>query len=243
MINYHYSYFVGALAFLIVWLLCFIFSKNYKAHMIWGTVIAAPLAISSLLFIPQYWTPPSLFDLDLRFRIGIEDVLWSGAVGGIASIIGELTLREHLSRMRSLRHKRHYGPFIFLLVLFLVLELWHPGKTIYNTIISLACCALLVACIRRNLITLMLASSAIFTFLYLSLFLFLLTLFPEFIKRYYNLLNLLGLYILGIPVEELMFAAAFGAVWGVAYEYLQGYRVSTVGRFGLMEIQGREWSM
>src|SRR2546430_9343736 len=51
----------------------FPYTTLFRSQMIWGTVISTPLALTSILFIPQYWTPPSLFDLDARFRVGIED--------------------------------------------------------------------------------------------------------------------------------------------------------------------------
>src|SRR5215472_8670050 len=60
--NYHFAYLVGALLFDAAWLACYLIGKKYRAQVIWGTVISAPLAITSILFIPQYWTPPSLFD-------------------------------------------------------------------------------------------------------------------------------------------------------------------------------------
>ena len=234
--NYHYSYLIGTLLFGAAWVVCFVLGKNYRAQIRWGTVVSAPLALTSILFVPQYWTPPSLFDLDERFRVGIEDVLWAAAVGGIASVIGEIFLKERLSRSRGQRHKRHYAPFIVLACVFAVLEFWHPGKTIYNTIISFTVCGLVVAYLRRDLIVLMLINALIFAALYFVLFGYLLLLYPDFVHRYYNVSKLLGIYISRVPIEELMFAASGGAIWSVAYEYLQGYRLSTGGPSRLAEV-------
>ena len=114
------------------------------------------MALTSLLFVPQYWTPPSLFDLDQKIRVGIEDFLWAAAVGGIASATGELLLRERLAAIQRLRHKRHYTPFVLVVVVF-------------------------------------------------------------------------GIYIHGVPIEELLFAATGGAIWSVAYEYVHGYRLQAAG--------------
>jgi len=66
-------------------------------------VVTAPLALTSFLFVPQYCTPPPLFDLDARFRVGIEDFLWAGAAGGIASVVGEIVLKERLAARRNVR--------------------------------------------------------------------------------------------------------------------------------------------
>lgn len=224
--GYHYSYLVGALIFWAAWILCSILGKNYRSEIRWGTLIAAPMALTSILFVPQYWTPPSLFNLDQKIRVGIEDFLWAAAVGGIASVVGELLLKETLSTLRSQPRKRHYAPFVFVVALFIALELRHPDKTMINTIISFALGALFIACLRGDLITLMLISSASFTLLYFFLFLCVLFLYPDFVHRFYNISNLLGIYLLGVPIEELLFAATGGAIWSVAYEYVQGYRLS-----------------
>jgi hypothetical protein len=228
--SYYYSYLVGVLIFWAAWVACSIVGKTYRAEIRWGTLIAAPLALTSLVFVPQYWTPPSLFNLDQRIRVGIEDFLWAAAVGGIASVVGEIFLKERLGAMRKSRHKRHYAPFLLVAVVFVVLEFWHQGKTMNNTIISFAIGALVLGYIRRDLVPLMLISALSFTVLYFGLFLCLLVLYPQFVQRYYNLRDLLGIYVLGVPIEELLFAATGGAIWSVAYEYVHGYRLEVAGR-------------
>jgi hypothetical protein len=75
----------------------------------------------------------------------------------------------------------------------------------------------------------MLTSAVSFTVLYFVLFLMVLLLYPRFVHRYYNLPNLLGVYVLGVPIEELLFAATGGAIWSAAYEYVFGYRLEAAG--------------
>lgn len=224
--NYHYAYLVGVLIFGAAWLVCYVAGKKYRAEIRWGTLIAAPMALTSILFIPQYWTPPSLFDLDNKIRVGIEDVLWAAEVGGMASVVAEILLREKLSAIRKAGCRRHYAPFVVLVAVFIALELWHPGKTIYNTILAFAVGALVVAYLRRDLVPTMLTGALSFAVLYFALFLFFLSLYPHFVERYYNIPNLLGIYIVGVPIEELLFAATGGAIWSVGYEYVQGYRLT-----------------
>lgn len=223
--NYHYSYLVGVLIFGAAWVACSVIGKKYRAEIRWGSLISAPLALTNILFVPQYWMPPSLFDLDQRIRVGIEDVLWAAAVGGIASVIAEILLKGKLSAIRKGPRKRHYTPFVVVIVVFIALEFWRPGKTMYNTIVAFAIGALVIAFLRRDLVPSMLVGALSFTFLYFALFLCFLFLYPEFVQRYYNVPNLLGIYVLGVPVEELLFAATGGAIWSVAYEYVQGYRL------------------
>jgi hypothetical protein len=223
--NYHYSYLVGALVFDAAWLACYLLGKNYRAEIRWGTMISAPLALTSILFVPQYWTPPSLFDLDQKIRVGIEDFLWAAAVGGIASVVAEILLKERLSRLRKVAHKRHFAPFVVIVVVFIALELWHKDKTIYNCIIAFAIGAIVIAVLRSDLIPTMLIGALSFTALYFVLFLIVLLLYPDFVNRFYNIPKLLGIYVRGVPIEELLFAGTGGAIWSVAYEYVQGYRL------------------
>jgi len=223
--NYHYSYLVGALIFDAAWLACYLLGKNYRAEIRWGTLISAPLALTSILFVPQYWTPPSLFDLDQKIRVGIEDFLWAAAVGGIASVVAEILLKDRLSRLRKVAHKRHFAPFVVIVVVFIALELWHKDKTIYNCIIAFAIGAIVIAVLRSDLIPTMLIGALSFTALYFVLFLIVLLLYPDFVNRFYNIPKLLGIYVRGVPIEELLFAGTGGAIWSVAYEYVQGYRL------------------
>jgi hypothetical protein len=227
--SYHYAYLVGTIIFWIAWVVCFAIGKKYGSEMRWGTMIACPTALTSFLFVPQYWTPDSLFNLDQRIRVGIEDFLWAAAVGGIAAIAGEICLRDKLAALRKSRHVRHYWPFLLVAVLLTILEFLHPHKTMENVIISGAVGAFVLAWLRRDLIPLMLTSTASFTALYFLLFCCVLFLYPQFVQRFYNLPNLLGIYVAGIPIEELMFAATFGALWSVAYEYVHGYRLEAAG--------------
>lgn len=228
--SYYYSYLVGTLIFWLAWVACFVVGKAYRSEMRWGTLIAAPMALTSLLFVPQYWTPPSLFNLDETIRVGIEDFLWAAAVGGLAAIVGEILLKEQLKALRKMRHKRHYAPFVIAAVVFLVLRFGLRWKTMNSTIVALAVCAVIIAYLRPNLVRLMLTSAASFTLLYFGLFLMVLALYPQFVQRYYTLGNLLGIFVLGVPIEELLFAASGGAVWSVAYEYVHGYRLEAAGR-------------
>lgn len=226
--NYHYAYLVGTGIFWVAWIVCFVLGKQYRSHIGWGTLIAAPMALTSILFVPQYWTPDSLFNLDRKIRVGIEDFLWAAAVGGIASVIGEVLIKDKLAALRKLRHKRHYTPFVFIVVLFIALEFWR-NNTMDNAIISAAAGALTLAYLRRNLIPLMVVSTISFTILYFVLFLAVLALYPDFVARFYNLPNLLRIYVCKVPIEELFFAATFGAIWSVAYEYVHGYRLEAAG--------------
>lgn len=227
--DYHYSYLIGTLLFVAAWMACLLVGVSYRRQSGWGALVSAPFAITSVWFIPQYWIPPSLFNLDLRYKVGIEDSLWAAAVGGIASVIGEIYLKQKLVERRKQKRKKQIAPFVVLGALILALHHWWPEKTIYDMIFALTICAVVVLLLRPDLWLVMAVGAVVFTILYWSLFEILLRLYPHFIERFYNVSNLWGHYVLRVPVEEVLFAASGGAVWSVAYEYLQGYRLKTEG--------------
>ena len=98
---------------------------------------------------------------------------------------------------------------------FIALELWHPNKTMSNTIMAFAVGAVVIAFLRSDLAPPMLINALSFTALYFFLFLSLLLLYPDFVQRFYNIPGLLGIYVLGVPLEELLFAASGGAIGSV----------------------------
>jgi hypothetical protein len=227
--NYHYAYFVGTVIFWIAWAGCFIAGKSYRNEIRWGTLLACPTALTSPLFVPSYWNPDSLFNLDHRFRIGIEDFLWAAAVGGIAAVVGEILLEDNLSAVRSRRHHRHYWPFALIAVAFVTLEYFHWHPVMVNVVIAAAVGIVLFAVFRPDLIPLMAVSTASFLVLYLLLYIAVLYLYPDFVVNFYNRSALSGTKILGVPIEELLFAGAFGSIWSVGYEYAYGYRLESAG--------------
>lgn len=237
MSNYQYSYFIGALIFAAAWIVLYIFGKKYRRQMIWGSLLSAPFALTGFLFIPQYWNPPSLFDLDHRFGISIEDVLWSAAVGGIATVVAEELFKERLVGIRRKQVHRHYLPLIVIAIAFVALEVIKPTTSMYNMIAAFLAGAITIAFLRRDLIHYMLGGAVVFALCYLLLFAYFLILYHEFVPRFYNSGNLLGIYIFGVPIEEIIFALSGGAVWCVMYEYVHGYGLASINPIRFQQVE------
>jgi len=54
---------------------------------------------------------------------------------------------------------------------------------------------------------------------------------PGYIERVWNLPALSGLTIAGLPIEELLFAAAFGAYWSSVYEHFTWSRAARSSQY------------
>jgi hypothetical protein len=223
MLNYHYSYAVGAVLYAAAWGVFFFLNRRFRNQMLLGSMLSAPFALSGFLFMPLYWHPPSLFDLDVKLGIGIEDILWSAAVGGIAAVTGEVLFRERLVPISSQPKRNVLVPIGAAVLVFAVLELLNRHTAMNNLLAGFVTGSAVIAIVRRDLLSYMLRSASAFTAVYLLLFCFLMRVYPEFVSRYWNAKALLGVYVLGVPVEELEFAFAGGALWSALWAWSRGF--------------------
>ena len=85
----------------------------HRKAMMWASLITAPLSLTEPLFVPDYWNPPSLFDLARRSGFDIESVIFSFAIGGIGAVLynlltGRALLPISAADRHSPHHKMHY---------------------------------------------------------------------------------------------------------------------------------------
>ena len=74
---------VFSLILLGIWLIVFlsIRIKTIKKEMLVVSLLTAPLGLTEPLFVPEYWSPPSLFDLAARTGFDIESLALARALG------------------------------------------------------------------------------------------------------------------------------------------------------------------
>jgi len=68
----------------------------------------------------------------------------------------------------------------------------------------------------------------VFGVFYFLFFLTLVAVHPEYVARVWNLDALSGVLVLGVPVEEVVFAMTLGLLWSGAYEHLFWLRADPV---------------
>ena len=78
---------------------------------------------------------------------------------------------------------------------------------------------------RHDLLKDALLSAVFFAFFYFFAFLIILKIYPEAVTRFWLLKNLSGIFILGIPIEELLFAFFTGLAVGPFYEFMCGLKI------------------
>jgi hypothetical protein len=155
----------------------------------------------------------------------IESLIFSFAIGGIGTVIYNLIFKRslveipHTERSHQ-RHKLHNYILFVPVIVFMILALFTSLNHIYCGIIALFIGGLATFYCRPDLKGKIWVGGVLFTVLYFIYFRSILLFYPQYVELYWNLDNLTHILILGIPIEELLFAFTFGIFWSGLYEHL-----------------------
>jgi len=200
-------------------------SREIRREMRVVSLYTSLLGFTEPLFVPAYWSPPSLFDLARTTGFDIESLIFSFAIGGLgfALYTGVFPIDHEVpvpfSERIAARHKYHL-PLLFVApLLFLVLLLGTGYNPIYCAVVALVGGGLATWYCRPDLKKKMVVSAFLFLGIYFVYFLTLIAFEPGFVGQVWNLSALSGILVLGIPLEELLFAFSFGFYWSTIYEH------------------------
>jgi hypothetical protein len=220
----HYVWLVWASSFLIPWLILFLLLPSFRS-LIWKvSLCTAAFGVSEPLFVPDYWNPPSLFNLAQRTGFDIESFIFSFAIGGIGATAYSAFTRnglrpfskEHISDSAHRFHRiAIFSPFaVFIAAKFLP---WNP---IYAAVAAMTFGAVATLFCRPDLLKKSLLGAIIFVALYSVFLIGLEGISPGYASKYWNWKALSGIRILQFPMEEFLFAISFGMYWSSVYEHL-----------------------
>lgn len=226
---------VFSLILLGIWLLLFIFRKGLRREMFLVSLFTMPFGLTEPLFVPEYWNPPSLFNLAANTGFDIESLIFTFSIGGIGSVLYEAffkikhkKFRKH--EMHSKRHKFHLFALFSPLIIFLLLEIFTKLNPIYSTSIAMFVGGILAILCRPDLKKKVFISGILFLLLYFVFFLSFNLIYPDFVKEVWNLDVLTNILVFGIPIEELIFAFTFGMIWSSVYEHINWYKLENKRR-------------
>jgi hypothetical protein len=221
--RYHYVWLAWASAFLAPWIALYV-ANPFLRTVMWRTSAAtAVFGLTEPIFVPGYWNPPSLFELAQRGGFDIESVIFSFAIGGIGATVYNMFTATHLapiafSQRREPLHRFHKIGLLTAPVAFVPLALL-PWNVIYAVIVSLALGSVASVICRPRLARAAIIGGLFFLGMYAVFMLGLTWFTPGYIPQVWNLRALSGVLIGGIPLEELLFGAAFGMYWSSVYEH------------------------
>lgn len=210
-----------------IWLVIYasLNSRSAKKEMLVVSLWTSLLGLTEPLFVPEYWSPPSLFNLALRTGFDVESLIFSFGIGGIAVILYNLIFQKRdvavSAKEHSLaRHRFHTWTLLSAPIILILLLIGTSLNPLHSSIIAMVVGGLAAWYCRPDLKKKMVASAFIFLALYFLYFLTLIAISPNYVEQVWNLKAISGILIIGIPLEELLFALSFGFIWSSVYEHL-----------------------
>lgn len=222
-----YAYAVWTAMLIVVWLIVFIGLRRRwsRRKMLTTSLLTMPLGLTEPLFVPEYWNPPTLLDLAQSTGFDLESLGFSFTVGGLASTLYDrirpaphATIEpDHRHRHR---HRWHRVAISSPLLSFFVLYAVGWFNPIYSAILALGIGGLFAGYCRPDLLHKMLAGAVLFGLFYFVFFLSLVLSYPGYVEHVWNLTEISGILLLGVPIEEILFALSLGFLWSSAYEHI-----------------------
>lgn len=223
MINEQYIWLIWSSAFLIPWAAIYLAFPQYRHTIIWTSLFTMPFGLTEPLFVPEYWSPPSLFNLAVRTGFDIESLIFCFAIGGLGAVLYNMLNKQipvkvmKHERQQSL-HRHHYkalsAPFVSFPLLY-----FFPWNPIYPSIIAMAIGAIANILCRPDLKRKTWVGGFLFLIFYIIFLVALELSTPDYIEKVWNLSDLSGFMIGFMPLEELLFAITFGMYWAGVYEH------------------------
>ena len=87
MISDQYVWLAWSIALLIPWLAAYVALPRQRKVMLWTSLFTTPFGLTEPLFVPAYWSPPSLFDLARTTGFDIESFIFSFGIGGVGVVL------------------------------------------------------------------------------------------------------------------------------------------------------------
>ncbi|TVZ28698.1 hypothetical protein JM83_3842 [Gillisia sp. Hel_I_86] len=218
-------WFIWSLILLAFWAGVYLFKKGFRKEMLKMSLITMPFGLTEPFFVPEYWSPPSLFGLAEQTGFDIESLIFSFALGGLGVVLYRLIYRRDYVVIPSeerahMQHKLHTYLLFVPVFVFLPLSLFTNLNHIYCGIIAMFTGGLATLYCRPDLKGKIWIGGILFTLLYFVYFGSILLFYPKYVELYWNLDNLSHILVFGVPIEELLFAFTFGMYWSGLYEHL-----------------------
>jgi hypothetical protein len=217
-----YAYLVGSAGAMLIWLTFWFYAgTTRRSLMLQVCTVAGLWGLAEPLFVPEYWSPPSLFNLNHLTGFDIESVVFQFATGGIATAI-YVALRETRPTRVGERPRSplfHRFALVVAPVLFFALAATTKVNPIYIAIVALFAGAAATCLCRPDLIKNLFVSGLLFLGLYLAYFLTFNAIYADYITQVWNLNAISGRMIARVPLEELLYGFFYGVMLSSVAEH------------------------
>lgn len=183
-------------------------------------LLAMPLALFDLLYMPDYWVPKTLFNIP----IGVEGFIFSFEAGALAAGIYAFVKNQKFQKTKRLSDFLTILPLLAVLPTAYIFSLFFPINIALSMYIGLAVGILSLLALRRSLPINTCIAAFSFVAVYFIALLVWANLFPH-TPEWFTLTNLPRIFIYNVPIYEIIFAALFAAFWSNLYQHIFGYKL------------------
>ena len=223
MVNYQYTYLIGDLILLIIWLALFLRRKDTRKEMlIIGICFGLATILTYAAYAEDWWRPLTLTG---ESNFSVEDFLFGFFIGGISAVIYEhlFNKRIKIKNVKKLKDKKRNISLLIILFLmaaiFLVSFFILGNNSLKSTIAAFVIPTLIIYKKRPDLIKNSLVSGVLILALSIVGYNILNLITPGFFDQFWLFENIGRKIFLGIPLEEYVFYLLLGMFVGPLYEY------------------------
>lgn len=225
MISVQYAWLVWSVLWVIVWLIVYrsLDTSSEKRKMFVVSLWSSLSGLAQPFFVPEYWAPPSLFDLNTRAGIDIESLIFSFGTAGLAAVLYDRIFHTRSPLICAVPNRRVCSRFVALgwsLSVFALLLFLTELNPIYAAMVAMIVGGSFTWYCHPDLRRKMVMSGLLFSGIYFIYFLTLIMMSPGYVGAVWNMGAISGVLVLGVPLEELLFAFAFGFIWSSIYEHM-----------------------
>lgn len=184
-------------------------------------LLAAPLALFDILYVPSYWLPKTLFDIP----IGIEGFIFSFEIGALATGLFAYSKRHSYRKGRAKFDLKLFMPFAVVLPVAFAFNAIFPVNIAIGMYVGLIAGIVCILYLRKDLLKNTLIGMSLFGVIYFLAILIWANLFP-YTTEWFTVNNLPRIFIYNVPLYEIIFGFLFAAFWGGSYPLLFRYELA-----------------
>ncbi len=222
-----YNFLILALLFLFPGLVIFLVRPDLRPVIGIMALCSIPFGFTEFLFYPSYWEPKFLFDLADRIGFGIEDIIWVMGLGAFTSTAYAAFSRsgyEAVEALNARRFMRRVAAILGVVFLLVVIVAILGVPMIYGSVAIMVGVTMFMCWRRPDLVRPTLLGGLFATGVYCGLSFIFMLILPGVFELAWNLERFSNLYLLGIPLEEILYALGAGLAATAFYPYVSAQR-------------------
>jgi hypothetical protein len=188
-------------------------------------ILSIPFAFTEVFFVPDYWNPTVMGNLIERIGFSLEDFLFVAGLGIFSAGSYPFVFKKKYLAQKNVNadHIRNLILFFSCALVLLVSLLILRIQIIYISWIIMFSGYLVLVYFRKDLAIPGFLGGCIVCFFYSFLCLILDLIYPDIFILAWNTDQFLNLYILGLPLEEILYSFFAGLIGSIFYPAFFSY--------------------